>query len=94
MRLAALCLPLIFCAACVQFPEVDDATDQTARDADYPDLIPLDGVPPPSTEAQTERDETQAALEARVSGLQARAAGLRGAVLSGDDRSRLDDKIE
>ncbi|WP_300058373.1 hypothetical protein [uncultured Roseobacter sp.] len=94
MRLAALCFLLITAAACVQFPEIDDATDEVARDADYPDLVPLDTIPASSVDAQTEREDTQATLEARVSGLQARAARLRGSVLSSDDRTRLDTDVE
>ncbi len=94
MRLIALACFLVTTAACVQFPEIDDATDQVARDADYPELIPLDRIPVPSQEAQADRAETQATLEARVRGLQSRAADLRRAVLSSGDRARLDDQIE
>lgn len=93
MRLAPLVLVLPF-AACVQFPEIDDATDQVARDAAYPKLIPLDTVPQSSAQDLTDQQEVQERLEQRVSGLQARAARLRGGVLTTEDRARLDDEVE
>ncbi|GFE52361.1 hypothetical protein So717_41140 [Roseobacter cerasinus] len=93
MRLAPLVLVLPF-AACVQFPKIDDATDQAARDAAYPKLIPLDTIPQSSAQDLTDQQEVQESLEQRVSSLQARAARLRSGGLTPEERARLDDKVE
>lgn len=94
MRLAAFLTLILSVVGCVQFPEIDDATGQAAKEADYPDLIPFDTLLTSTEAPQTEAADTQAQLEARVSGLQARAAGLRGSVLSGQERNRLEEEVQ
>nr|WP_236544525.1 hypothetical protein [Roseovarius atlanticus] len=79
-------------SACTQFPELDDATSRDTRRAPYPNLLPVEDlrarVAAPRTTEQTTRT-----LEARVAGLRARAARLRGSVIDGTSRARLDRKI-
>ncbi|WP_299776842.1 hypothetical protein [uncultured Roseobacter sp.] len=94
MRLAAFLILILGVVGCVQFPEIEDATGQAAREADFPDLIPFDPLLTSTETRQSKTEETQAQLEARVSGLQARAAGLRGSVLSGEERNRLEDEVQ
>ena len=94
MRPAILLILCLGLAACVHFPEIAPATSQKARDADYPDLIPFDPLLAAQNTALDETAEMEAQLEARVSGLQARAATLRRSVLSGQDRSRLEEDVQ
>ncbi|MDW3182164.1 hypothetical protein [Roseobacter sp.] len=94
MRLAALLILILGTVGCVQFPEIDDATGQAARDADFPDLIPFDPLLASTEASQTESAGTQDQIEARVTGLQARAAGLRGSVLSSQERNRLEEEVQ
>lgn len=79
MRFTALVFLAASLAGCVQFPEIDDATNQVARDAEYPTLIPLDPVLENITAAQLDTSDTQEQLESRAAGLNARAAALRRA---------------
>ncbi|WP_298971322.1 hypothetical protein [uncultured Roseobacter sp.] len=94
MRVLALLILPLSLAGCVQFPEIDDATGQVAEQADYPDLVPLEPVLGALPTTTGDSDETQAQLEARVSGLKARANGLRGPVLSDGDRARLEEDLQ
>lgn len=94
MRLAFLLSLIAAVAGCVQFPEVEDATGRAAEEADYPDLIPFDPLLDAIDTSEADTAQTQAQLEARASGLQARAATLRGTVLSGEDRRRLEDEVQ
>jgi hypothetical protein len=77
--------PLLFLAACAQVPALDGRIPAADRAAPPPALVPLGpilalagaGAPAPVT------------LEARLDRLSARAAILRGPVLSAADRARL-----
>ena len=75
-------------AGCAQFPELDAATSATARDAPYPDLIPVEDIM-----AQVPQDritpDTASGLSARVAALRARAARLRGSVIDSPTRARM-----
>jgi hypothetical protein len=72
---AALLASLTLTGACTQFPQLDHTSSPELANSDYPMLVPLGPV--------------LAAIDARVSALQARAARLRGSVLSGAERQRL-----
>lgn len=79
---------------CVQFPDIDDATDQTIRDADHPTLIPLDPVLSSIKTAELDTTETQTQLETRAAGLNARAAALRRAGPTDQDGNRSTEETE
>ncbi|MFN3210140.1 MAG: hypothetical protein ACE369_14270 [Roseovarius sp.] len=91
LRVTALMLTLSL-SACTQFPELDRTTSAEARRAAYPDLLPVEDLRARVGAPRT-TDQTTGSLEARVAALRARAARLRGAVIDGTSRQRLDQKI-
>lgn len=82
-------LTLCLISACTQFPELDETVTPELEAADFPALVPLDPILANARSAQSQTLRTEAALEARVANLRARAARLRGSVLSGPERQRL-----
>lgn len=75
-------------AACSQFPPLDESLSPGAKSAPYPDLVPVEDLRAQAAGLQI-GDQTLSGIEARVARLKARAARLRGTVLSGADRARL-----
>lgn len=73
-------------SACAQFPELDAVISEDAKRADYPVLIPADGILARGR-AGTLTDATTRNLRARAANLRARAALLRGQPI--DDATRL-----
>jgi len=83
-QIAALAL-----AGCTQFPELDQRVTGALDAAEYPALVPVDPLLATATAGRVDVAQTQGALEGRVARLRARAARLRGSVLSGRERQRL-----
>lgn len=87
--------PLVLCAglgllpACTQFPALDRTITPALKAADYPDLVPLEPVLASASSTGVAPVQATAAIDARVAALRARAARLRGSVLSGAERQRL-----
>ena len=73
MRLIALIL-IPFLAACTQFPQLDDAVSARAQDANYPDLVPVNGLLARAEPQNGTPEQTVAAMNARVAALRARAS--------------------
>lgn len=70
----------LFCAvaACTQFPELDAAVSEEAKNAPPPDFRPSDELLAAAARPEAEPDvETDEELAARAAALQARAARLR-----------------
>lgn len=90
-RVAICCLPfaLVGLAACTQFPELDHTITPELEAARYPALVPLDPLLASAKARRVDPVQTQSALVARVARLRARAARLRGSVLTGRERQRL-----
>ncbi len=65
----ALLMPLVL-SACATFPALEGTISDAARLAPYPTLTPLPPLP-------TANDDDEAALQARIDALQARAARIR-----------------
>mgnify|MGYP001793420481 CR=1 FL=1 len=65
----ALLLPL-FLSACASFPALEGTISDAAREAPYPDLTQLPSLPETTV-------SNEAALQARIAALQARAARIR-----------------
>ncbi|MEW9918988.1 hypothetical protein AB2B41_05210 [Marimonas sp. MJW-29] len=90
-RLAALLALTALGAACTQFPELDFTQTPELEAAEYPALVPIepilarDAVPGPDPEA------LEANTAARLAALRGRANRLRSAVLSEDEKKRLED---
>tara|TARA_R110000787_G_scaffold248421_2_gene353967 strand:+ start:2643 stop:3017 length:375 start_codon:yes stop_codon:yes gene_type:complete len=87
--LYSLPLALLALSACTQFPALDRTITPALENADYPALVPIDPLLASATAGRVDAAQTEAALAARVAGLRARAARLRGSVLSGRERQRL-----
>ncbi len=68
----------LICAlsACSNFPDLDAAASDAAKDAPYPKLVPTARITTEATQKQIV-PETSKVLETRVESLQARAARLR-----------------
>ena len=90
-RAAFLVLPfaLLTLGACTQFPALDRTITPALENAEYPALVPLDPLLATATAGRVDPVQTETALIARVAGLRARAAQLRGSVLTGRERQRL-----
>ncbi|MGJ8625625.1 MAG: hypothetical protein ACSHXB_01585 [Sulfitobacter sp.] len=94
---AALCfLPIAMLAlnACTQFPALDRTITPALANAEFPELVPLDPLLARATAGRVDPVQTEAALSARVSRLRARAARLRGSVLTGRERQRLAEGLQ
>jgi len=89
LRLSLACSVLCLVAACTQLPALDSTIPQSAKDADYPKLVPLEGLTAGIPEAQTRAADTQAALEARIGALRARANRLKGRIIDNQTRARM-----
>ncbi len=88
LRLAALaCLPL---AGCAQFPALEGTIPPELEAAPFPDLVPIAPVLAKAKEGGVDPVATRAGLDDRVARLRARAARLRGPVLSRAERIRLE----
>ncbi len=94
MRLALPALALCALTACTQFPELDQTVSPDLENADFPALIPLDPILAGTRTATRDNTQTQAMLEARVANLRARAARIRGSVLTGRERQRLAEGLQ
>lgn len=82
------CAALVL-GACTQFPALDRTLTPELVGADYPALVPVEPLLATASAGRVDPVQTQAGLEGRVSRLRARAARLRGSVLSGRERQRL-----
>ncbi len=93
MKPRRLTLPLItallWLAACTQFPALDATITPELAAADYPELVPLEPLLAQASAGRIDPVATQSGLTGRVAGLRARAARLRGSVLTGNERVRL-----
>lgn len=75
-------------AACSQFPELDNDAALGAREAPYPDLVPVETLRAQVPETAITPDN-QTAVEARIARLRARAARLQGTVVDSGTRARM-----
>ncbi|UWR27451.1 hypothetical protein K3757_05805 [Sulfitobacter sp. S223] len=86
---AVLCAGLSLLGACTQFPALDRTITPALEAADYPTLVPMGPVLASAEATGVEPVQATATMNARVAALKARAARLRGSVLSGAERQRL-----
>ena len=84
-------LPLVavVLVGCTQFPSLDRTLTPTLQNAEYPALVPVEPLLAQAAQGRVDPAATTSALQGRVARLRARAAGLRGSVLSGRERQRL-----
>ncbi len=88
-RATFLALLALALTACTQFPELDSTITPELEAAEYPDLVPVEPLLAQARAGRVDPQQTEAALLGRVSRLRARAARLRGSVLTGRERQRL-----
>lgn len=86
--LPALVLTAALLAGCNDFPQLDDAISTTARNADYPTLLPIDQVISGANDVQI-TEKTVSALMGRIAALRGRAARLRRPVIDTRTRARM-----
>ncbi len=88
MRVASIFLCLGLAVGCTDFPAVDAAMGPGARDAAFPELLPIDGLL--ARAAGTTIDPaTGPALANRAAALRRKARGMEAPVLTADERLRL-----
>ncbi|MGC1495067.1 MAG: hypothetical protein WA790_04605 [Sulfitobacter sp.] len=90
-RTALYTLPLALLAlsACTQFPALDRTLTPQLENADYPTLEPIEPLLASAHAGRVDPVQTENALNGRIARLRARAARLRGSVLSGREKQRL-----
>jgi hypothetical protein len=88
MRLTALPLILTL-TACTQFPELDNAVSPSAQDAEFPELVPVQGLLTQAEPQNGKPEDTINTLNARVAALRNRANRLRGTVVDPNTRKRM-----
>lgn len=85
----ALAAGLATLGACKQFPELDRNITPVVAEAGYPELVPLAPVLANAKNTGVDPIQASSAIDGRVAALKARAARLRGSVLTGRERQRL-----
>jgi len=76
-------------AACTNVPELDETIPPHLRDADYPELVSLDGSLVAKQTPQEQAGQIEQSLGARRDRLQARARGLNTTVVDPKSRKRM-----
>lgn len=89
LRASALIFLVFLPVGCTQFPALDDRITPAMEAAPYPELVPLEGLLAAVPERRADPVQAESSLSARVANLRARAARLRGPILSTGDRDRL-----
>lgn len=74
--------------ACSQFPELDEAVSDSARDAPYTELVPIETLQAQAPQAAID-DTTQEVVEGRAERLRARASALKPDVIDEESQSRM-----
>ncbi len=74
---------------CTQFPDLDHTQDNATAEAAYPALVPIEPLLARAEVPGPDPVQAQAGINARLSGLRARADRLRGTVLTEAEKQRL-----
>ena len=76
--------------ACTEFPALDRTLTPELTNAEYPTLVPVAPLLASAQNTRVEPVRETAKIDARVAALRARAATMRGSVLTGAERQRLE----
>lgn len=87
---AIVILPLLAFSACAQFPELEGTVKPNVENSEYPRLLPLEPILAHANATTVDPVFEQANLQGRLAGLRARANRLRGSVLTGAEKQRLE----
>lgn len=90
IRAFILLAGLPFLAACTQFPELERTLTPELVASQVPALVPLGPIRTAANATTVAPEQANAQIDARVNALNARAEQLRGSVLSGAERQRLE----
>jgi hypothetical protein len=85
-----LVLPLLVIAGCTQFPELEGTVRPEVETAAYPELLPLGPILAHANSISVDPLREEAGLNGRLASLRARADNLRGSVLTGAEKQRLE----
>lgn len=80
-------------ASCTNVPELDATIPGHLRDADYPELVSLDGSLTAKQTPQEQAEEIEQSLGARRNRLQARARKLNTPVVDPQSRTRMQNGV-
>ncbi len=75
-------------SACATFPELDATLSAEAKDAEYPQLMPVSEMTAQAPDARI-TEQTASSLNGRIAALRARAARLRGSVVDSATKRRM-----
>ncbi|MEM6941563.1 MAG: hypothetical protein AAF943_16105 [Pseudomonadota bacterium] len=89
----AYVLMITAAAGCTQFPELEGALTRDFSAAAYPDLLPIEPLLARSAISATDPLADQTLLNARLAALRAKAQKMRGSVLDGAARQRLENGL-
>ncbi len=88
--LCALPVAANLLVGCTQFPELERTQTAALEAADYPALVPLDPLLARTNIPGPDAVQTEARLNTRLASLRNRANAMRGSVLSGTEKQRLE----
>tara|TARA_R110002094_G_scaffold1589_3_gene6922 strand:+ start:1942 stop:2238 length:297 start_codon:yes stop_codon:yes gene_type:complete len=86
-------VPVLALIGCTQFPDLDGTVRPEVKDTPYPELVPLEPILAAADTISIDPDQTEATLTRRLSGLRTRANAMRGAVISGPEKKRLEEGL-
>ncbi|MEO3415719.1 hypothetical protein AAFO92_13765 [Roseovarius sp. CAU 1744] len=95
MRPAHVLFPVLVAvlSACNEFPALDDTVDSDARNAPYPELVPIEQLNAQAPDPRI-KPETAPQTQARIDRLKSRASRLKGDVVDAETQQRMRDGIE
>lgn len=70
---------LVFCVACVDFPELEDSETRAVKSAPFPSLVPLQDRLGPPIDPASEASQVEEDLNARSEALAKKAEALQNA---------------
>ena len=91
--LPALVAMALGLGACTQFPELESTQTEQLSRADYPALVPIEPILARAAGPQIDPIAEQEVLNARLADLRARANQMRGSVLTGAEKQRLENGL-
>ena len=76
-------------AGCTQFPELEFTQTTDVEAAEYPALVPIEPIIAEADVPGPDPERLETGTNARLAALRARASRIRGEVLTGDEKKRL-----
>ena len=86
----SLPLAVLSLTACTQFPDLDHTQTAELDAADYPALVPMEPLLASAATPGPDPAQAEDTLNTRLAGLRNRANTMRGSVLTGAEKQRLE----